>query len=385
MSDTFKKNSAVCAAFGLSLALHVALFFPFADYGSYNFARPVSSAGAVMVDLAMAQGKSAAKSHVAKTSSAGTKAGKPYVSRAAFSYDTPAAPLREQDQEALSGAHVAEQTTTIPAEQAASKKETSTEHLSKSLLQELPPPLRTAGEFTTTSHERLNYRISLLGMPIGVAELEAKNDKGEMKISLKVKSTPAISAVYPIDDLIETRHIAGNFIITKIRQQEGNFRSHRGFTIFLRDRSVFWIDLLRNRTSRETIPNSQVLDLISAFYFLRNRPLQVGNTEELHVYDSDTYTSVPVEILRRERISLPGFRHSETLVVKPNLKTDGIFKRTGDVTIWLTDDEYKVPVRMETSIPLGKITAELVSSQVDKLEPATPISPVPPLPKGVTP
>ncbi|ACM20041.1 protein of unknown function, DUF3108-containing [Geotalea daltonii FRC-32] len=379
MSDTFKKNSAVCAAFGLSLALHVALFFPFTDYGSYNFARPVSSAGAVMVDLAMAQGKSAAKSHVAKTSSAGAKAWKPSVSRAALFHDTHA------DQEALSGGPAAEQTTTIPADQAASKKETSTEHLSKPLLQELPPPLRTAGEFTTTSHERLNYRISLLGMPIGVAELEAKNDKGEMKISLKVKSTPAISAVYPVDDLIETRHIAGNFIITKIKQQEGNFRSHRGFTIFLRDKSVFWIDLLRNRSSRETIPNSQVLDLMSAFYYLRNRPLQIGSTEELHVYDSDTYASVPVEILRRERISLPGFRHSETLVVKPNLKTDGIFKRTGDVTIWLTDDDYHVPVRMETSIPLGKITAELVSSQVDKLEPATPITSAPPLPKGVTP
>nr|WP_279342421.1 DUF3108 domain-containing protein [Geotalea sp. SG265] len=245
-------------------------------------------------------------------------------------------------------------------------------------LPDVPPPLRTAVEFTSTKREQLNYRISLLGMPIGTAELQAKNDKGEINISLKVKSTPAISAIYPVDDLIETRHIAGNFIITKIRQQEGSFRSHRGFTIFLRDRSVFWMDLLRNRSSREAIPNSQVLDLMSAFYYLRNRPLQVGTTEALHVYDSDTYTQVPVEILRREPISLPAFRQADTIVLKPNLKTDGIFKRTGDVTIWLTDDAYHVPVRLETSIPLGKITAELVSSQVDKLEPATPAPPATP-------
>ena len=55
-------------------------------------------------------------------------------------------------------------------------------------------------------------------------------------------------------------------------------------------------------------------------------------------------------------------------MVKPNLKTDGIFKRTGELTIWLTDDDKKVPVRLETTIPLGKITAELVSAEAEPLQ-----------------
>lgn len=46
--------------------------------------------------------------------------------------------------------------------------------------------------------------------------------------------------------------------------------------------------------------------------------------------------------------------------------TEGIFRRTGDVLIWVTDDQYRVPVKFVTSIALGQVTAELVSSDVQR-------------------
>jgi hypothetical protein len=112
-----------------------------------------------------------------------------------------------------------------------------------------------------------------------------------------------------------------------------------------------------------TIPTDEVLDTLSGIYYLRNRQLHIGKTEELHIYDSETYADVPVEILRRETMHLPNFKKVDTLVVRPLQQTAGIFRRTGDVLIWMTDDAYKVPVRIVTSIALGKITAELVSAE----------------------
>jgi hypothetical protein len=52
--------------------------------------------------------------------------------------------------------------------------------------------------------------------------------------------------------------------------------------------------------------------------------------------------------------------------VHPILKTEGFFGRSGEVLVWLTDDEKKVPVKMEAEIPLGKVTAELVSAETEK-------------------
>lgn len=217
--------------------------------------------------------------------------------------------------------------------------------------------------------ENLSYLISLMGIPVGSVELEALNENGEVRITLRTRTNSALSSIYPVDDSIETRHIGGNFIITNIRQQEGGFSSDIGFTIFLRDRRVFWIDRIRNRVSNESIPNNEVLDTLSSFYYIRNRPLQVGKTELLHIYDGDTYAPVPVEVLRQEEVRLRNFTKVDSLVLRHVKQPGGIFRRTGDMLIWLTNDENKVPVKVETTTPLGKATIELVSAETKPYAP----------------
>ena len=106
-----------------------------------------------------------------------------------------------------------------------------------------------------------------------------------------------------------------------------------------------------------------MLDTLSGIYFLRNRQLQVGKTETLHIFDSESYADVPVEILRRETVRLPNFTTVDTLVVQPLQKSAGIFRRTGDILIWMTDDVNKVPVKIVTSVALGTVTVELVSAE----------------------
>jgi hypothetical protein len=227
-------------------------------------------------------------------------------------------------------------------------------------------PLRKAGEFLNADRETLTYRISMLGMPVGTAELAAKQEKGEVRITLRVQSNAAFSQLYPVDDSIETRHIAGNFILSRIRQREGSFRGDKGFTIFLRDKSVFWIDRLKKQSIWEALPNNSVVDILSGLYYLRNQPLEVGKSVMLQLFDSNRYAATSVAVLRKEHLTLPGLRQVDTLLVHPQLKTEGIFKRTGDIFVWLTDDLNKVPVKVETRISLGKVTAELVSAETHR-------------------
>lgn len=237
----------------------------------------------------------------------------------------------------------------------------------KDALPEAPlPPIRKSGEFLATDQEILSYRISMWGIPVGTAELEAKQENGEVRITLRIQSNAATSRLYPVDDCIETRHIGGNFILSRIRQQEGAFRGDRGFTLFLRDKSVFWIDRIKNLSLQEPLPNSDVVDILSGLYYLRNQPLEVGKFVNLQLFDSNHYAPTTVAVLRKEHLTLPGLREVDTLLINPQLKTDGIFQRTGEILVWLTDDEKKVPVKVETRISLGKVTAELVSAQTHR-------------------
>lgn len=224
-------------------------------------------------------------------------------------------------------------------------------------------PVRRGEEFIHVGREKLTYRISLFGMPVGTAVMEATNANGEVRITTKIASNDVISGFYPVDDLIETRMIKGNYLLTRIRQHEGSFVGDSGFTLMLREKNAFWADRLNNRYANHQLPRSDVMDVISGFYYLRSQHLDVGTPVLLQLFDSNEYAPTSVEVLRKEHLRLPGFREVDTLVIHPLLKTAGFFKRSGDVLVWLTDDERKVPVKMETSIALGRVTAELVSAE----------------------
>lgn len=366
-----KRHGLACCLAG-SLLAHLVLIGVTGGLGPLHFTAPVNRFQAVMVDMAKPAADPATAAAPPENATPDEEKEAPVPAKTGETPISPAAPEPRDLQPVVAPPATATsegngEQQAIPAVDDAAqgippsgctRREAKTAHADITA-----HPLRNAGEFLASRHEKLTYRISLLGMPVGNAELEANNEKGEVRISLRVKSDAVLSAIYPVDDLIETRHINGNFIITRIRQQEGMFRGDRGFTIFLRDKSVFWIDLLTNRSVREPIPNSEVMDILSGLYFLRNRPLPAGSTEMLHIYDSDVYAAVPVEVLRRETVTLPLFRKVETMVVQPRLKTDGIFRRTGDVLIWLSDDGNRVPVKVVTSIALGRVTAELVSAE----------------------
>lgn len=372
MNIHIDKIRVLLTCLALSLLAHLLFLFTLRMCGTYIFARPVNQLQTVMVDLA--------KPAVAATSATAPMDNKhansvKMVKEPKKAVTTPRAnedgspPPADPKQLQAESAQVQDVPITEDKPDSSNRDSGQTEDQLPSATRKLAstpeilPPLRATSEFLTAKTENLSYLISILGMPVGSAELGARNIKGEVHITLEVKSNAALASIYPVNDLMETRHIAGNFVITNIRQQEGDFRSDVGFTIFLRDKSVFWFDRLRKRYSRETVPNSEVLDVLSGFYLLRNRALRIGKTETLDIYDGDTYAPVLVQVLRQETIRLPNLRKIDSLVIHPIRKNGGTFRKAGDMLIWLTNDENKVPVKVETSLPLGKVTAELISAE----------------------
>ena len=63
-------------------------------------------------------------------------------------------------------------------------------------------------------------------------------------------------------------------------------------------------------------------------------------------------------VLRRETITTD-IGELKTVVVKPEVQIDGIFKPMGEVLFWLTDDDRKFVVRIESKIKIGTIVGSL--------------------------
>ena len=60
----------------------------------------------------------------------------------------------------------------------------------------------------------------------------------------------------------------------------------------------------------------------------------------------------------REEVDTPAGKF-QCLVVEPMLRTPGLFKHEGKLTIWLTDDERRMPVLMKSKVAIGSITVIL--------------------------
>ena len=359
----------------LSLLFHILFLYGVRMCGNYVFSPPVTPLQSVMVELQ----KPAVQALAPAIPNGRSNSHAPGKAEGLSSKnETPPPPAREETSSKPPAGQDERQPMPVPEQPAASlvdkpaidnkPRDTAPKTARQTIAQPIKilPPLRSAGEFLSSRTEKLSYQISLLGIPVGSAELEAKNDNGQVNITLAVRSNATMASVYPVNDLVETRHIAGNFVITNVRQQEGSLRSDIGFTIFLRDRKVFWYDRIRSRHSRETIPSGEVLDTLSAFYFLRNRVLKVDKAETLHIYDGDAYAPILVEVVRRETIRLANLKKVDTLVVHPVRENGATFRKSGDMLLWLTNDDNRVPVKAEMALPVGTVTAELVSSEVQQ-------------------
>ncbi len=102
-----------------------------------------------------------------------------------------------------------------------------------------------------------------------------------------------------------------------------------------------------------TIPTSQPLDDLSFLYFARTLPLEVGATYTLPRYFKADGNPVVLRVLRRETISVPAGRF-RTIVVRPIIRTDGMFGEGGRAEVYFSDDEHRIPVLIRTAgLPLG--------------------------------
>ena len=81
-------------------------------------------------------------------------------------------------------------------------------------------------------------------------------------------------------------------------------------------------------------------------------PLEVGKRYEFERYFKEDGNPATVEVLRREEIRVPAGRF-QTVVLRPEIRTDGLFGEGGEAEVYITDDERRIPVRLTTSLSVG--------------------------------
>lgn len=103
-------------------------------------------------------------------------------------------------------------------------------------------------------------------------------------------------------------------------------------------------------------------DIISAIYQLRMVPLKVGDSFEMAVSDSGLVYNIPVKVAARER-QKTSIGRVWCFRIEPAIFGPGRFiEQEGSMTIWITDDARRLPVRSVVKTSFGKLDIRIRSA-----------------------
>jgi hypothetical protein len=116
----------------------------------------------------------------------------------------------------------------------------------------------------------------------------------------------------------------------------------------------------KKKTVVDTKPNIQ--DMVSTFYYLRNKlvidSLKTGDEVMVDMFfDSENY-GFKLKYLGKEILKTE-FGKINTLKFRPYVMAGRVFKEEESLTLWVSNDKNKVPLRIKADLAVGSLRADL--------------------------
>jgi len=176
----------------------------------------------------------------------------------------------------------------------------------------------------------------------------------------KAESSNFFSVFYKVRDRVDSFLDKESFVTKRFSKkiQEGKYRT--AFTVDFDHAKR--IATYSDGTEMEFLACAQ--DVLSAFYYVRTLNLGVGQRVEVPCHSDKKNYPLEVLVHRRETVDTSVGKF-DCIVVEPILKSSGVFRQKGRLTIWLTDDEYKIPVLLKSKVAVGSISAILTGLHLE--------------------
>ena len=218
--------------------------------------------------------------------------------------------------------------------------------------------------------ERILMDVSCFGLPSGEFVMEIRplvevRGHKSYQFHYTIKTNTVFSLFYRVDDKIDTfvdyeTLLPYNYDMY-VNESKQN---HQINTYFFHKKKigVMWEQkrkrngsIERKKTQWDIREHSQ--NVFSVAYHLRTMDLQVGKELRARVAHEGKNIVMRAQVLRREKIKTEAGVF-DTFVIQPEFDVDGKFKPTGKNLLWLTADEKRFIVRIQSKIRIASIFAE---------------------------
>lgn len=192
---------------------------------------------------------------------------------------------------------------------------------------------------------------------LSIPEAAPVDGRQTYAVEVLVNSLPSFSWIYKVEDTYRTFIDMQSIAPLRFEQhiREGSYR--RDFVAtFDQARHT-----ARTTDGKELTIPPYVHDIMSAFYYVRTidfRGRQTGDVIMLQNFYKDKTHDLAVKILGRQELEVEAGTFN-TIVLEPMVREGGLFKSEGRIVVWLSDDELKIPLRINSKVVIGSIDTEL--------------------------
>ncbi len=215
-----------------------------------------------------------------------------------------------------------------------------------------------------TYGEQLNYRVHYGPLNGGTANFEVAadpvkvNDRNTFHIKVKGKSAGLVDVMFKVHDEFESYLDEEALVPWKAikKVKEGGY-TDSDFILF--DQLNGFASSRRGKIDIQ----QQTQDIVSAIYFARSTDMskaKIGDIFPVNFYMDGKNYQLRFKYTGRETIKTDAGTF-KALVIKPQLIQGRVFKDDEALTLWVSDDENKLPLMVESDIFVGSIKAELIS------------------------
>ena len=225
-------------------------------------------------------------------------------------------------------------------------------------------PVRTVENRAYKAGEVLNYRIHYGVISAGVVSMEVgtKVIDGKTTYHLKVEgeTLKSFDWAYKVRDKFESWiDITSQLPIRYSKVVRENKYFDEDIAIY--NHSEKW---LRNPKGKLNI-TQYTQDLPSAIYYLRTIDYSkdvVGSQHYFDVYLDNKVYKLSLKYDGKETLKTD-IGTIKCIKLKPQLIVDRVFKESDAMTIWVSDDENKIPIRISSEIYVGSIKVDITKTQ----------------------
>ncbi|MAX05877.1 MAG: hypothetical protein CMD19_05475 [Flavobacteriales bacterium] len=226
---------------------------------------------------------------------------------------------------------------------------------------------------TTFSQTKIPYKvgeysafhISFGGIKVGSAELEIERQINIDGISTfhivgKGKTAVFFDWFFKVRDVYETYLDTSKIRPVKFFRDisEGGYKKKQQYNFKHIDDLVFWKD-----TSSVIFSNTQ--DMLSALFYARTFKKDSLNQKKsffVPVFMDEENYLLEILYLRNEKVKT-NFGTINCMLFKPKMQEGRVFQDGEQMKIWISDDENRLLIKVETQIWAGSIKAILVKHQ----------------------